>query len=84
MKNTCDENCPVNGVVPYATHENLRAQNNVDKRRLWIVILLLIGLLFVSTTLLAFSSSIAISYRAQIERVYEAPRSEMPSDIYNE
>ena len=28
----CDKkNCPVNGQVPFATHENLRAQSNVDK-----------------------------------------------------
>jgi hypothetical protein len=29
-----------------AVHENLRAQSNVDKRRLWIVVIILIVLLF--------------------------------------
>lgn len=67
--NTCDENnCPVNGQVPFATHENLRAQSNVDKRRYFIVCVLLIVLLFVSTTLLAFCSSLTMYYRAQFER----------------
>ncbi len=36
----------VNGSVPLAVHENLRAQSNVDKRRLWIVVIILIVLLF--------------------------------------
>lgn len=36
----------VNGSVPLAVHENLRAQSNVDKRRLWIVVIILIALLF--------------------------------------
>ena len=36
----------VNGFVPLAVHENLRAQSNVDKRRLWIVVIILIVLLF--------------------------------------
>ena len=34
----------VNGSVPLAVHENLRAQSNVDKRRLWIVVIILIVL----------------------------------------
>lgn len=67
--NSCDENnCPVNGQVPFATHENLRAQSNVDKRRYFTVCVLLICLLFVSTTLLAFSASLTMYYRAQFER----------------
>lgn len=36
----------VNGSVPLAVHENLRAQSNVDKRRLWIIVIILIVLLF--------------------------------------
>lgn len=32
--------------MPLAVHENLRAQSNVDKRRLWIVVIILIVLLF--------------------------------------
>lgn len=88
MKNTCDENYPVNGVVPYATHENLRAQSNVDKHRYFTICVLLIVLLFISTVLLAFSSSLTMYYRAQFEKaidtVSEAPRSGMPSDIYYE
>lgn len=47
MKDKC-KSCArnVNGSVPLAVHENLRAQSNVDKRRLWIVVIILIVLLF--------------------------------------
>lgn len=41
---SCSRN--VNGSVPIAVHENLRAQSNVDKRRLWVVVIILIVLLF--------------------------------------
>ncbi len=41
---TCSRN--VNGTVPFAALENERAQNNVDKRRHFIIIIILIALLF--------------------------------------
>lgn len=37
---TCSRN--VNGSVPIAVHENMRAQANVDKRRMFIIIIVLI------------------------------------------
>lgn len=55
----------VNGSVPLAVHENLRAQSNVDKRRLWIVVIILIVLLFGSN--LAW-----LIYESQFEVVTES------------
>jgi hypothetical protein len=60
---SCSRN--VNGSVPIAVHENLRAQSNVDKRRLWIVVIILIVLLFGSN--LAW-----LIYESQFETVTES------------
>lgn len=77
----CDKkNCPVNAQVPFSTHENLRAQSNVDKGRYFTVCIMLIILLFVSTVIMAVSPALTMRALAR----YEAPRSEMPSDIYDE
>ena len=75
-----NKNCPVNAQVPFSTHENLRAQSNVDKGRYFTVCIMLIILLFISTILMAVSPAITMCALGR----YEAPRSEMPSDIYDE
>ena len=54
------KNCPVNGQVPFATHENLRAQSNVDKGRYFTVCIMLIILLFISTIVMAISPAITM------------------------
>ena len=56
----CDKNCPVNAQVPFATHENLRAQSNVDKGRYFTVCIMLIILLFISTVVMAISPAITM------------------------
>ena len=61
------ESSPANGCVSNWTHENLRAQSNVDKGRYFIVCLVLIVLLFVSTVLLAFVPSITMCALAKYE-----------------
>lgn len=57
---SCSRN--VNGTVPFAALENERAQANVDKRRHFIIILVLIALLFGSN--LAW-----LIYESQMETV---------------
>ena len=57
----CDKkNCPVNAQVPFSTHENLRAQSNVDKGRYFTVCIMLIILLFISTVVMAISPAITM------------------------
>ena len=57
----CDKkNCPVNTQVPFSTHENLRAQSNVDKGRYFTVCIMLIILLFISTVVMAISPAITM------------------------
>lgn len=71
-----DMNNPGNGSVSNWTHENLRAQSNVDKGRYFTVCLTLIVLLFVSTVLLAFMPSITMCALSRYESsvsLHEAP-----------
>ena len=64
----CDKkNCPVNGQVPFATHENLRAQSNVDKGRYFTVCIMLIILLFISTIVMAISPAITMCSLSRYE-----------------
>lgn len=71
-----EENSPANGSVSNWTHENLRAQSNVDKGRYFTVCIVLIVLLFISTVLLALAPSITMCSLAKYESSvsqYEAP-----------
>lgn len=64
----CDKkNCPVNEQVPFATHENLRAQSNVDKGRYFTVCIMLIILLFISTIVMAISPAITMCSLSRYE-----------------
>ena len=58
---------PVNGCVSNWTHENLRAQSNVDKGRYFTVCIVLIVLLFVSTILLAITPAVTMCSLARYE-----------------
>lgn len=65
---SCDKkNCPVNGQVPFSTHENLRAQSNVDKGRYFTVCIMLIILLFISTVVMAISPAITMCSLSRYE-----------------
>lgn len=64
----CDKNnCPVNTQVPFSTHENLRAQSNVDKSRYFTVCIMLIVLLFISTVVMAISPAITMCSLSKYE-----------------
>ena len=64
----CDKNnCPVNTQVPFSTHENLRAQSNVDKSRYFTVCIMLIALLFISTVVMAISPAITMCSLSRYE-----------------
>lgn len=64
----CDKNnCPVNTQVPFSTHENLRAQSNVDKSRYFTVCIMLIILLFISTVVMAISPAITMCSLSRYE-----------------
>lgn len=64
----CDKNnCPVNTQVPFSTHENLRAQSNVDKSRYFTVCIMLIVLLFISTVVMAISPAITMCSLSRYE-----------------
>ena len=62
---------PANGVVSNWTHENLRAQSNVDKGRYFTVCIILIVLLFISTVLLALTPSITMCALAKYENAVQ-------------
>lgn len=49
-----EEKSPVNGSVSNWTHENLRAQSNVDKGRWFIVVLIQQIMIFALAVLLTF------------------------------
>lgn len=61
------KNCPVNTQVPFSTHENLRAQSNVDKGRYFTVCIMLIILLFISTIVMAISPAITMCSLSRYE-----------------
>lgn len=64
----CDKNnCPVNTQVPFSTHENLRAQSNVDKSRYFTVCIMLIALLLISTVVMAISPAITMCSLSRYE-----------------
>ena len=64
----CDKNnCPVNTQVPFSTHENLRAQSNVDKGRYFTVCIMLIILLFISTVVMAISPAMTMCSLSKYE-----------------
>ena len=67
MENCEKQNCPVNTQVPFATHENLRAQSNVDKGRYFTVCVMLIILLFISTIVMAISPAITMCALSRYE-----------------
>ena len=71
MEDCNKKNCPVNAQVPFATHENLRAQSNVDKGRYFTVCIMLIVLLFISTIVMAISPAITMCSLSR----YEAQKS---------
>ena len=67
MENCEKKNCPVNAQVPFSTHENLRAQSNVDKGRYFTVCIMLIILLFISTVVMAISPAITMCSLSKYE-----------------
>lgn len=71
MESCEKKNCPVNAQVPFSTHENLRAQSNVDKGRYFTVCIMLIVLLFISTVVMAISPAITMCSLSR----YEAQKS---------
>ena len=71
MEDCNKKNCPVNAQVPFSTHENLRAQSNVDKGRYFTVCIMLIVLLFISTVVMAISPAITMCSLSR----YEAQKS---------
>lgn len=71
MESCEKKNCPVNAQVPFSTHENLRAQSNVDKSRYFTVCIMLIILLFISTVVMAISPAITMCSLSR----YEAQKS---------
>lgn len=62
-----EENSPANGCVSNWTHENLRAQSNVDKGRYFTVCIMLIILLFISTVVMAISPAITMCSLSRYE-----------------
>ena len=69
----CDKKNCVNETVPFATHENLRAQSNVDKGRYFTVCIMLIILLFISTVVMAISPAITMCSLSRYETRTAAP-----------
>ena len=55
-----EDKSPVNGTVSNWTHENLRAQSNVDKGRYFTVCMVLLALVLICVVLLALSPSITM------------------------
>lgn len=69
-----DKNNPGNGVVSNWTHENLRAQSNVDKGRYFTVCMVLLALLLVCVILLVLCPSITMcAVSRYVSSLYAAP-----------
>jgi hypothetical protein len=69
-----DDKSPLNGSVSNWTHENLRAQSNVDKGRYFTVCMVLLALVLVCVVLLVLTPSITLCTLARYtNQLYAAP-----------